>query len=56
MSANAQDADARACKECAADVDCCAVCERDDCSETICYRCLRKALGLSLPEPHVHGG
>jgi hypothetical protein len=44
------------CLECRAEVECCAFCERDDCSETICYKCLRIALGQALAQPHVHGG
>jgi hypothetical protein len=44
------------CKECSTGVEYCAFCEREDCPEMMCYRCLRAALGLLLPEPHVHGG
>jgi hypothetical protein len=48
--------EAPTCNQCGASVECCAFCEQQDCPETICYRCLRIALGQSLPQPHVHGG
>jgi hypothetical protein len=43
------------CKECDAHVEYCAFCEREDCSELICYRCLRQALGQSLSHPLLYG-
>lgn len=48
--------EAHRCKQCEVAVECCAVCEREDCSDLMCYRCLRLALGLTLPQPHAHGG
>lgn len=44
------------CTSCGVALEVCAFCERDRCPEAICYRCLRKALGESLAEPHAHGG
>jgi hypothetical protein len=44
------------CTRCGATVERCAFCERDECAEAICYRCLRLALGESLAQPHEHGG
>jgi hypothetical protein len=45
-----------ACSRCDKPLDCCAFCEEADCSDCICYRCLRVALGQAVPEPHAHGG
>jgi hypothetical protein len=44
------------CRGCGVAVECCAFCEQDDCTETICYRCLRTQFRESLPQPHIHGG
>jgi len=44
------------CTSCAVIVQLCAFCERGDCPEAICYRCLREDLGESIPELHPHGG
>ncbi len=44
------------CMECDAIVEYCAVCEREDCPGTICYRCLRIQIGQMVPQPHPHGG
>lgn len=44
------------CTRCDAVVELCAFCEREDCRVAICYRCLCEQLGLSLAEPHAHGG
>lgn len=44
------------CAECGRGIDCCAVCEADDCDDCICYRCLIVALGHSKAHPHDHGG
>lgn len=44
------------CTNCGVILEICAFCERDQCPEAICYRCLRIALGESMAEPHVHGG
>jgi hypothetical protein len=38
------------CKACEHDVECCAVCEREDCKNCVCYRCLRIALRHSRPQ------
>jgi hypothetical protein len=44
------------CIRCGVTVECCGFCERVDCPEVICSRCLRIQLRESLPQPHVHGG
>jgi hypothetical protein len=50
------DAIGRGCVECRTIVDECAFCERADCPEIVCSRCLRVELRESAPEPHPHGG
>jgi hypothetical protein len=44
------------CTNCGVVLGICAFCERGQCPEGICYRCLRIGLGESMAEPHVHGG
>jgi hypothetical protein len=44
------------CSQCEGVVEVCAVCEREDCPEPMCYRCLRVEVRQSLPHPHAHGG
>lgn len=44
------------CIVCGVVIECCGFCERLDCAEAICYRCLRVRLRESLPQLHVHGG
>jgi hypothetical protein len=44
------------CTQCGRSTECCSVCELTDCGEMICYRCLRIALGQSVPVLHEHGG
>jgi hypothetical protein len=44
------------CDRCGTNIECCAVCEGDECSDAICYRCLRLAVGQAVAQPHVHGG
>jgi hypothetical protein len=45
-----------ACTRCGARIEVCAFCESADCSQVICYRCLRQELRQSLAQPHAHGG
>ena len=44
------------CILCGVVVECCGCCERVDCAERICSRCLRIRLRESLPQLHLHGG
>jgi hypothetical protein len=44
------------CIACRVAVERCGCCERVECPETICSRCLRIQLRESLPQLHVHGG
>jgi hypothetical protein len=44
------------CSNCDAVLETCAFCEREQCPEAICSRCLRIALGEAMTEPHAHGG
>jgi hypothetical protein len=44
------------CTRCGAGIEVCAFCESPDCSNVICYRCLRQELRQSLAQPHAHGG
>ncbi len=44
------------CTRCGVTVELCAFCEREECPEAICYRCLRMGLGESMAQPHAHGG
>ena len=44
------------CTRCGARIEVCAFCESPDCSNVICYRCLRQELRQSLVQPHLHGG
>jgi hypothetical protein len=53
MMLDEESEEAPTCKQCSTAVECCAFCERKDCSETICHRCLRIALGQSLAHPYV---
>lgn len=56
-SANPTRIEARlVCTRCGARIEVCAFCESADCSNVICYRCLRQVLRQSLAEPHAHGG
>jgi hypothetical protein len=48
--------EALTCKRCGVVVEHCAFCERGECPEAICYRCLRIACRQALGEPHAHGG
>ena len=56
MTPAEEDRQTPACIRCSVIVECCAFCEREDCTETFCYRCLRIEFRESLPQPHVHGG
>ncbi|HWD47729.1 MAG TPA: hypothetical protein VHM23_29155 [Actinomycetota bacterium] len=47
---------APACIVCGVVVEGCGCCERVDCPEAICSRCLRIRLRESLPRLHAHGG
>jgi hypothetical protein len=51
-----EDRPAPNCTGCGVVVEGCGFCEREDCPETICSRCLRIELRESLPQPHAHGG
>jgi hypothetical protein len=44
------------CTKCGRHTACCAVCERLDCEELLCYRCLRLEIRQSIPVLHEHGG
>jgi hypothetical protein len=56
MTAGAAAREPPTCIVCGVVVECCGCCERVDCPETICSRCLRIQLRESLPQPHLHGG
>jgi hypothetical protein len=43
------------CVRCGHQIETCAFCERDECRESLCYRCVRVLLGQELPHPHGHG-
>ena len=44
------------CSRCGTEIEVCAFCQRPDCSQVVCYRCLRVDLGESMDHPHPHGG
>ncbi len=44
------------CNQCARAIEECAFCEREECRDALCYRCVRIALAQELPQPHGHGG
>jgi hypothetical protein len=44
------------CAECGRELECCAFCEREDCSAASCYSCLVVALRQSTKLLHLHGG
>jgi hypothetical protein len=44
------------CSECGRELECCAFCDREDCSAACCYSCLVVALGESSKSLHRHGG
>jgi hypothetical protein len=44
------------CQRCDVVVEACFFCEREECPDKLCYRCVRIALGQEVPEPHRHGG
>ena len=45
-----------ACSRCGIAIECCTLCEKTDCRERLCYRCVRIAIGQELRQPHAHGG
>jgi hypothetical protein len=47
---------AEGCASCERDIEVCFVCEREDCPEGRCYRCVVIDLREFLPQPHLHGG
>jgi hypothetical protein len=49
-------AEDQACGSCGRDVEVCFFCERQDCDDAQCYRCVVVALGEFVPQPHDHGG
>jgi hypothetical protein len=44
------------CTRCGVAIELCGFCERAECPEAICARCLRIQLGESMDQPHAHGG
>jgi hypothetical protein len=44
------------CTRCGIVIELCSFCERAQCPEAICGRCLRIELGESMAQPHAHGG
>jgi hypothetical protein len=44
------------CVQCGSAIEVCSFCERLDCGQAICYRCLRLELRESMAHPHLHGG
>lgn len=51
MKPTEEDRQTPPCIRCSVIVECCAFCEREDCTETFCYRCLRIEFRESLPSP-----
>ena len=48
--------EALACLTCEREVEVCFFCEREECPNVLCYRCVVVALGEFVPQPHPHGG
>jgi hypothetical protein len=48
--------EALACLSCGRDVEVCFFCEREECPDAQCYRCVVVALREFVPQPHPHGG
>ena len=44
------------CTRCRTAIEECAFCQREECRELLCYRCVRILLGQQVSEPHGHGG
>jgi len=44
------------CWDCGVPIECCEVCGDEPCPQAVCLRCLRLAVGQSVPEPHIHSG
>jgi hypothetical protein len=44
------------CTRCGVVIELCAFCERAQCPDAICARCLRIELGESMAQPHARGG
>jgi hypothetical protein len=44
------------CGRCGRAIDGCAFCQKEDCRDLLCYRCVRLALRQQVVEPHAHGG
>ena len=55
-AAEAADRPGPRCADCGVVVERCGFCEREECSDTVCYRCLRIKLRESMAQPHPHGG
>jgi hypothetical protein len=51
-----QEPSALACSACGRTIDCYAFCDEETCEVACCYRCLWVELGVSLAQPHQHGG
>ncbi len=47
---------AASCERRGAAVERSAFCDQEQCRDPLCYRCVRIALGLEIPQPHSHGG
>ncbi len=44
------------CSGCDRGLECCALCQSDECGAAICYRCLALDTGQTSRQPHEHGG
>ncbi|HYZ11898.1 MAG TPA: hypothetical protein VE962_08395 [Actinomycetota bacterium] len=47
---------AESCASCGREIEVCVICEREDCPESRCYRCVVIDLREFVPHPHAHGG
>lgn len=45
-----------ACTSCGRSIEVCYLCEREDCPDAACYRCVVVELREYVPQPHGHGG
>ena len=44
------------CTKCGKEIEICEGCQRPDCASAVCYGCMNRLLGQTLPQPHAHGG
>jgi hypothetical protein len=56
MSSTGGQGGTTSCSRCGVVIDGCAFCERQECRELLCYRCVRITLGQEIAQPHRHGG